>query len=214
MSENPSSGASGASGASGPDDAGGASGAGGARGAGDAAGLSGARDAPGTSDASPSAEAIDPDVDLHLPEQRAETARGHRLPVLLAISAGGVAGALARHAVNRQWPAAEGTFPWATFWINVLGSALIGVLMVLVSEGGRRAHPLMRPFVGVGVLGGFTTFSTYALDLKDLLERDEAGLALAYAGGTVAGCLGAVWLASVSTRAVAARAAASGAAPK
>ncbi|MFF7203779.1 fluoride efflux transporter FluC [Streptomyces sp. NPDC008141] len=174
--------------------------------AGDAAAASGTPDA--------SAEAIDPDVDLHVPEQRAETARGHRLPVLLAISAGGVAGALARHAVNRQWPAADGTFPWATFWINVLGSALIGVLMALIAEGGRRAHPLVRPFVGVGVLGGFTTFSTYALDLRNLLEREEAGLALAYAGGTVAGCLGAVWLAAVTTRAAVARAAAGGAVPK
>ncbi|MER7665269.1 MULTISPECIES: CrcB family protein [unclassified Streptomyces] len=149
-----------------------------------------------------------------MPEQRAETTGGRRLPVLLAISAGGAAGALARYAVNRQWPAAEGTFPWATFWINVLGSALIGVLMVFVAEGSRRAHPLVRPFVGVGVLGGFTTFSTYALDFKGLLERAEAGLALAYAGGTVAGCLGAVWLAAVTTRAAAARAAASRAVPK
>ncbi|WUG05144.1 CrcB family protein [Streptomyces sp. NBC_00467] len=151
---------------------------------------------------------------MHVSAQRAETARGHRLPVLLAISAGGVAGALARQAVNRQWPAAEGTFPWATFWINVLGSALIGVLMALIAEGGRCAHPLVRPFVGVGVLGGFTTFSTYALDLGNLLEREEAGLALAYAGGTVAGCLGAVWLAAMTTRAAAARAAASGTVPK
>ncbi|MFI1394699.1 fluoride efflux transporter CrcB [Streptomyces sp. NPDC020681] len=147
-------------------------------------------------------EAIDPDVDLHVPAQRAETAGGHKWPVLAAISAGGVAGSLSRYAASRAWPTADGTFPWATFSVNVLGCALIGVLMALVSEGGRSAHPLVRPFLGVGVLGGFTTFSTYALDFTDLLEREEAGLALAYAGGTVVGAVGAVWLGASVTRAV------------
>lgn len=145
-------------------------------------------------------EAIDPDVDLHVPAQRAETAGGHKWPVLAAISAGGVAGTLARYAATVLWPAAEGSFPWAVFWVNVLGCALIGVLMVLVSEGGRAAHPLVRPFLGVGVLGGFTTFSTYALDFSDLLEREEADTALGYAAGTLIGALGAVWLAASVTR--------------
>ncbi|MCX4824133.1 CrcB family protein [Streptomyces sp. NBC_01142] len=148
-------------------------------------------------------EAIDPDVDLHVPAQRAETAGARKWPVLAAISAGGVAGALARYAASLRWPAAEGAFPWATLWVNVLGCALIGVLMVLVGEGGRSAsaHPLARPFLGVGVLGGFTTFSTYALDVTELLAHTEAGMALAYAGGTLAGAMGAVWLAASATRA-------------
>ncbi|MFF3455792.1 fluoride efflux transporter FluC [Streptomyces sp. NPDC002730] len=145
-------------------------------------------------------EAIDPDVDLHVPAQCAETTGGHKWLVLAAISAGGVAGALARYAATVLWPAAEGAFPWAIFWVNVLGCALIGVLMVLVSEGGRTAHPLVRPFLGVGVLGGFTTFSTYALDFSDLLAREEADTALGYASGTLAGALGAVWLAASVTR--------------
>ncbi|MGW0702157.1 fluoride efflux transporter CrcB [Streptomyces sp. NPDC002867] len=145
-------------------------------------------------------EAIDPDVDLHVPAQRAELAGSHKWAVLAAISAGGAVGASARYGATRLWPTAEGAFPWAVFWVNVLGCALIGVLMVLVSEGGRSAHPLVRPFLGVGVLGGFTTFSTYALDFTELLEREEAGTALAYAGGTVAGALAAVWAAASVTR--------------
>ncbi|MFI9580965.1 fluoride efflux transporter FluC [Streptomyces sp. NPDC052236] len=157
-------------------------------------------------------EAIDPDVDLHVPAQRAETAGSRKWPVLAAISAGGAAGATARYAASVRWPAAEGAFPWAVFWVNVLGCALIGVLMVLVSEHGRearrRVHPLARPFLGVGLLGGFTTFSTYALDFSVLLTREEVGTALAYAAGTVAGALGAVWLAASVTRAVVTRAAA------
>ncbi|MET7618907.1 CrcB family protein [Streptomyces sp. NPDC005408] len=151
----------------------------------------------------PSSEAIDPDVDLHVPAQRAETAGAHKWVVLAVIAGGGVAGACARYGVSLAWPSV-----WATLCINLLGCALIGVLMVLVSEGGRGgrpAHPLVRPFLGVGVLGGFTTFSTYALDFKKLLEREEAGTALVYAAGTVVGAVVAVWLAASATRAVVAR---------
>ena len=146
------------------------------------------------------AEAIDPDVDLHVPAQRAETAGAHKWPVLAAISAGGAVGAAGRYGASLLWPAPGGAFPWAVFWVNVLGCGLIGVLMVFVSEGGRSAPPLLRPFLGVGVLGGFTTFSTFALDFSELLEREEAGTALAYAGGTVAGAVGAVWLAAPAAR--------------
>ncbi|MEU8436183.1 CrcB family protein [Streptomyces sp. NPDC029216] len=145
----------------------------------------------------PGAEAIDPDVDLHVPAQRAEP-QGR---VLAAVAAGGALGAAARYGVALLWPAGSGGFPWATFWTNAVGCALIGVLMVLISEGGRRSpHPLLRPFAGTGVLGGFTTFSTYAVDFSRLLDEGRAGLALAYAGLTVVGALGAVWAAASVTR--------------
>ncbi|MET9320148.1 CrcB family protein [Streptomyces sp. NPDC003038] len=149
----------------------------------------------------PGAEAIDPDVDLHVPAQRAEP-QGR---VLAAVAAGGAAGASARYGISLLWPAGPAAFPWATFGINVAGCALIGVLMVLISEGGRSAHPLVRPFVGVGVLGGFTTFSTYAVDFSRLLDEGEAGTALAYAGLTVVAAVGAVWAAAAVTRRVVAR---------
>ncbi|MFJ6798815.1 CrcB family protein [Streptomyces sp. NPDC091268] len=140
---------------------------------------------------------IDPDVDLHVPAQRAEP----RGPVLAAVAAGGVLGALARHGVSLLLPTGAGGFPWATFWTNVAGCALIGVLMALIAEDGRTPpHPLLRPFAGVGVLGGFTTFSTYAVDFSRLLDGGEAGTALAYAGLTVAGALGAVAAAAAVTR--------------
>ncbi|MFI5984270.1 CrcB family protein [Streptomyces sp. NPDC051555] len=142
------------------------------------------------------AEAIDPDVDLHVPAQRTEPQRR----VLAVVAAGGAAGASARYAVGLLWPAAPGAFPWGTLWINAVGCALIGVLMVLISEGGRSAHPLVRPFLGVGVLGGFTTFSTYAVDFERLLDAGEAGTALAYAGLTVVAALGAVLAAARLTR--------------
>ncbi|WP_206323859.1 CrcB family protein [Streptomyces sp. HNM0574] len=146
---------------------------------------------------------------MHVPAQRAETEGRRAWGVLGAVAAGGALGALARFGLTRLLPPDASGFPWGVFVVNLLGCALIGVLMVLVSEGGRagRAHPLVRPFLGVGVLGGFTTFSTYAVDVALLLERGPAaaGAALAYLLATPVGALAAVWAAAAATRAVLAR---------
>ncbi|MFJ4874449.1 CrcB family protein [Streptomyces sp. NPDC088745] len=120
--------------------------------------------------------------------------------VLAAVSLGGALGAGARYAVLLVWPVPAAGFPWAVFGINVLGSGLIGVLMARAEEGGLP--PLVRPFLGVGVLGGFTSFSTYAMDLGGLLEHGELLTAAAYALGTLAGALGAVAAAAALTRRV------------
>ncbi|MGW8487855.1 fluoride efflux transporter FluC [Streptomyces sp. NPDC055886] len=120
--------------------------------------------------------------------------------VLAAVAAGGALGALARYGALVLWPGGGG-FPWTVFVVNVSGCALIGALMVLTVERGRVTHPLVRPFLGVGVLGGFTTFSTYAAGVSDLLVRQEAPTAMAYAAVTAAAALGAVWAAAVATRA-------------
>ncbi|MFE5245118.1 MULTISPECIES: fluoride efflux transporter FluC [unclassified Streptomyces] len=122
--------------------------------------------------------------------------------VLAAVAAGGAAGATARYAASLAWPAAEGEFPWTVFVVNVSGCALIGVLMVLTVETGRVTRPLVRPFLGVGVLGGFTTFSTYAADVSGLLVRQEVARAVAYMAGTAVAALLAVWGAAVLTRAL------------
>ncbi len=85
--------------------------------------------------------------------------------------------------------------------MNTAGCAAIGLLMVVITEV-RAVHPLVRPFLGTGVLGGFTTFSTYAVDAERLLDTGRAGLALAYLALTVTLALGAVWAAAVATRQV------------
>ncbi|MFE1783973.1 fluoride efflux transporter FluC, partial [Streptomyces sp. NPDC059506] len=110
-----------------------------------------------------SGEPVDPDVDLHLPQQRAELT-AHPFAVLGAVAVGGALGAAARHGAALLWPVPAGAFPWSTLGVNAVGSGLIGVLMVLVAERGA-GHPLVRPFLGTGVLGGFTTFSAYAAHL-------------------------------------------------
>ena len=111
-----------------------------------------------------------------------------QLPVLAVISAGGAIGALARYGLATAWPHEPGHFPWATLVTNVSGCFLIGILMVLVTER-RPVHPLIRPFLGVGVLGGYTTFSTWAVETWQ--SRPLVGLS--YAAATVLGALLAVW---------------------
>ncbi len=134
---------------------------------------------------------IDPDIDLHVPEQRVELARTHGA-VLAVISAGGGLGGLARYALSVALPTAPGAFPLATFVTNVTGCLLIGVLMVLITEV-YPTHPLLRPFLGVGVLGGFTTFSTYAGEVRNLLRPEWTLIGLGYLVGTLAAALLASW---------------------
>ncbi|MFI6043995.1 fluoride efflux transporter CrcB [Nocardia sp. NPDC051321] len=126
---------------------------------------------------------VDPDIDLHNPDQRCELSSTHGV-VLAVIAVGGALGALARYGLTLAWPAPAGGFPWAVFTINVAGSFLLGVLMVVITEI-RPAHPLVRPFLGVGMLGGFTTFSTYAEDIRALLDPDTVVVAAVYLVATL-----------------------------
>jgi CrcB protein len=142
---------------------------------------------------------VDPDVDLHDADQRSELI-GHPL-ALPAIAAGGALGASARYGLELAWPHAPGELPWATFTTNASGCLLLGVVMVVVTEVGRR-HPLWRPFLGVGVLGGFTTFSTYAVQAQQAITHEASALALAYLFGTLAAALAAVTLGTVAARTV------------
>jgi fluoride exporter len=141
---------------------------------------------------------IDADVDLHVPEERAEL-RPSPWPVLAAISAGGVLGALARHGLNVAWPHPAGGFAWSTFVENMSGCLLIGALMTLITSG-TLVWRLARPFLGVGVLGGYTTFSTYVVDIGHAAGAGAAGTALAYLAGTLVAAVVAVWAGSTATR--------------
>jgi CrcB protein len=129
---------------------------------------------------------VDPDVDLQVEAERRSAYRS-QAPVLGVIAAGGAIGAAARHLATTQ----SGGFPWSTFWVNVSGCLLIGVLIVLVTEV-WTAHRLVRPFLGTGVLGGYTTFSAYSVETIGLIAEGRAGIAAAYAVGTLAAALAAV----------------------
>ncbi|MFI6269622.1 fluoride efflux transporter FluC [Micromonospora zamorensis] len=145
----------------------------------------------------PSEPRSDPDVDLRVPADRRElTARP--ATILAAIAAGGVLGALARAGLQHAAPHPPTGFPWATFAINTSGCLLIGVLMAVLGHLGG-GHPLARPFLGVGVLGGFTTFSAYAVDIQQALVAGAPGTALAYLAATLLGALVAVGLGDAVT---------------
>ncbi|MEU5275585.1 fluoride efflux transporter CrcB [Streptomyces asoensis] len=122
-----------------------------------------------------------------------------QLPVVAVVAAGGGIGAAARYAASLWWPTPAGHFPWTTFWVNVAGCAVIGCFLVLITEA-VRVHRLVRPFFGTGVLGGFTTFSTYAVDIRQLFGEGRPGTALAYLAATLSAALLAVWLAAAATR--------------
>ncbi len=116
-----------------------------------------------------------------------------RWDILLVIAVGGAIGSLARRGVAEIMPTTVEGFPWGTFVVNVTGCLVIGFLMVLIMDAGSPSRYL-RPFLGTGVLGGYTTFSTYMLEARDLLIARQPGLAWVYLAGSLAVGLAAVWL--------------------
>lgn len=106
---------------------------------------------------------------------------------LVAIGTGGMLGALVRYGIGQRWPVGGGELPWSTLAINASGSLLLGMVVVLLVE---RWPPTrhVRAFVGVGVCGGYTTWSTFMTEAALLVRDGHAGLAAAYlAAGLVTG---------------------------
>jgi len=121
--------------------------------------------------------------------------------VLLAIAIGGALGSLARYAVaslvqSASWPG----FPWGIFVVNISGGFIMGVIVEL---GALKLNftPELRAFLTVGVLGGYTTFSTFSLDSALLIERGAYASAAAYMAGSallsVAALFAGLWIVRV-----------------
>jgi CrcB protein len=112
---------------------------------------------------------------------------------LLQVAAGGALGAAARYLVNTAVLRALGPgFPWATLTVNVLGSFLMGAAVAAMAKwGGHR----LAPFLVTGVLGGFTTFSAFSLDVSSLYERGEILAAAGYVTASVVLSVGALFAA-------------------
>nr|WP_232286367.1 CrcB family protein [Saccharomonospora azurea] len=121
---------------------------------------------------------------------RAVGSRGHRGDVLIAIAAGGALGSLARYGLAELLPRSAGGFPVATLLTNVLGSLGLGVLMAFVEHG--RPGRLVRPFLGIGAFGGFTTVSTFSVEAVELSRHGDVVVAAAYVGGSMAASMVAV----------------------
>jgi CrcB protein len=103
---------------------------------------------------------------------------------LLAIYLGGVVGALVRVGLAELAATEPGQWPWATFAVNMAGALLLGYFFMLFRE--RPAESLRHPFLGTGVCGTLTTFSTLQLELFEMLDEGHLGLAAAYCAATVA----------------------------
>ncbi|GFH67691.1 MULTISPECIES: fluoride efflux transporter FluC [Streptomyces] len=137
---------------------------------------------------------------------------GSQLPVVAVVALGGAVGAALRYGAGRIWrngsDAAllwhEGTaaFPWTTLLVNVVGCFLMGVLAVALKERFTGAPRLLNPMLGTGVLGGFTTFSSYTDDARRLIENDQPLTAVGYLLLTVAACLVGIALGVALTRLV------------
>ena len=119
----------------------------------------------------------------------------------LLAALGGALGALARWAVAEALPS-PGGWPWATLLVNLTGCLLIGAL--LAGLAARDPEPAwVRPLLGVGVLGGYTTYSAFAVEVVDLVDRGSAALAAGYVlvsvtGGVLAVAAGALALRRVT----------------
>jgi len=147
----------------------------------------------------PDGSAVDRAPQLARPLGRHGAAVRRRLDVLGVIACGGAVGTLGRYALSLALPTRTGHFPWGTFLTNVSGSAALGFLLVVLA---RRFAPsrYVGPFLGTGVIGAYTTFSTYTVE-ADLLVRDgHTGLAAAYVLGSLGAGLIAVWLGIVTGR--------------
>ena len=126
--------------------------------------------------------------------------RPWRARTLVLIALGGAVGATARDQLEQAFPAASGGWPWATFWINVSGAFVLGLLLEMLAvlgpdEGWRRR---MRLGVGTGLLGGYTTYSSFAVETV-LLGRDrDLVVALGYAVASLVAGFAAAYVATVA----------------
>jgi fluoride exporter len=117
---------------------------------------------------------------------------------IAAIAIGGGLGTVIRYLLSQAFPAGQG-FPWAIFVINVTGCFALGLLMVCLLDVWPPRR-LLRPFLGIGLIGGYTTFSTYAAGIVTLIRQHALALASAYALASVMAGLVAVWCGVTAAR--------------
>jgi fluoride exporter len=122
------------------------------------------------------------------------------MPVIVGVALGGALGASARYGLDRAIEArSDSVFPWATFVINLSGCFLIGLISATLID--RHHLPAwVRVGLVMGVIGGYTTFSTYAQEALDLVDARDVAEAVAYIGGSVLLGIAAVYLGRATGR--------------
>lgn len=119
---------------------------------------------------------------------------------LAAIFLGGFVGSVARSALAEGFPVPAGAWPWPTFVVNILGAVLLGYLIAR-TQAGRSSSMYGRSFIGIGLCGALTTFSTMMVELLGMLESSRWALAAGYGTASIAAGLTAVLVASRLARA-------------
>jgi len=114
-----------------------------------------------------------------------------KLRELALVAAGGAVGACARYGVGEAWPTHPGRFPTTTLVINLVGAFLLGALLEWLTRHDHLDH-WGRFVLGIGVLGAFTTFSTFATEIALLVRDGHGATAIAYAVVSLVGGLAAV----------------------
>ena len=136
------------------------------------------------------------------PTTRPHQSSGPGAADLAAIAVGGGIGSVARYLLSAAFPAGHG-FPWAIFAVYVSGCFCLWLLMVYLLEVWPPRR-FLRPFLAVGLLGGYTTYSTYAGGVMRLLTGHALALADAYALSSIVAALAAVWCGTRAARVAAA----------
>ena len=121
-------------------------------------------------------------------------------PIILVMS-GGAIGAALRYGLSRALPVSAAGWPWPTFAVNVVGGLCMGILAIWLLRGDSSSEPL-RMFLGVGVLGGFTTFSAFTLEMAQMVQRGQTGMAALYALLSVVIALGAIFAGMTAAKAI------------
>jgi CrcB protein len=136
---------------------------------------------------------------LHVPTRRQRFGRRAAPSVLMTIAIGGGLGTLGRYGISRVIHVSPDTFPWATFVTNLSGAFMIGVFLALILE---RSQPtrFARPFFAIGVLGGYTTYSTMAVETVTLCKDGYPVLGIGYLLASVFAGLACCYLGMVLAR--------------
>lgn len=123
------------------------------------------------------------------------------MQAVLLVGVGGAVGSMGRYGlavvVARLWPT---SFPLATLTVNIIGSIVMGMVMGLLSRFMPPWQEEARLFLAVGLLGGFTTFSSFSLDTVSLLQRGQLAQAVLYIGLSVVVCVAGLYLGLLITR--------------
>jgi CrcB protein len=124
------------------------------------------------------------------------------MPETFLVLVGGAIGSVLRYQFGRLSMRLFGTgWPWGTLGVNIIGGFLMGLLAGWLALRSQTSGEYLRLFIGVGILGGFTTFSAFSLEVMLMIQRSEINSAVAYILTSVVAAVGALWLGLLIMRA-------------